>query len=215
MSTEFVEYHVPAFLERQKTAGIVTVKYLTKNKLIMNRTPMPFIALLCFFILFYSCASPGMQPGRADIAKEKNEIISMLDSFNIAAARADFKMYFNFYTDDAVFTGTDATERWNKKQFMAYAKPYFDKGHAWNFTSIDRHIYFDKTGSTAWFDELLNTQMKICRGSGVLVKIGNEWKVKQYVLSATIPNEQMDSVVKLKGIIEKRVIDSLSAVSLQ
>jgi hypothetical protein len=45
------------------------------------------------------------------------------------------------------------------------------------------------TGKTAWFDELLNTQMKICRGSGVLVKIGQEWKIKQYVLSMTIPND--------------------------
>jgi hypothetical protein len=53
------------------------------------------------------------------------------------------------------------------------------------FTALERHIYFfDKTGKTAWFDELLNTQMKICRGSGVLVKkIGQEWKIKQYVLS--------------------------------
>jgi hypothetical protein len=41
-----------------------------------------------------------------------------------------------------------------------------------------------KQEKTAWFDELLNTQMKICRGSGVLVKkIGQEWKIKQYVLS--------------------------------
>jgi hypothetical protein len=40
----------------------------------------------------------------------------------------------------------------------------------------------------AWFDEL-STQMKICRGSGVLVKIGNDWKIKHYVLSMTVPNE--------------------------
>jgi hypothetical protein len=32
---------------------------------------------------------------------------------------------------------------------------------------------------------LLNTQMKICRGSGVLVKIDGEWKIKHYVLSMT------------------------------
>jgi hypothetical protein len=46
---------------------------------------------------------------------------------------------------------------------------------AWSF-ALERHIYFDKTGKTAWFDELLNTQMKICRGSGVLVKIGQSGK---------------------------------------
>jgi hypothetical protein len=37
----------------------------------------------------------------------------------------------------------------------------------------------------------LSTQMKICRGSGVLVKIGNDWKIKHYVLSMTVPNENV------------------------
>jgi hypothetical protein len=34
----------------------------------------------------------------------------------------------------------------------------FDQGKAWNFTAMERHIYVDKSGKTAWFDELLNTQ---------------------------------------------------------
>jgi hypothetical protein len=68
-------------------------------------------------------------------------------------------------TEDAVFIGTDATENWGKPAFQEFAKPYFDKGKAWNFTVLERHIYFDQS-KKAWFDELLNTQMKICRGSG-------------------------------------------------
>ncbi len=105
-------------------------------------------------------------------------------------------------TDDAIFIGTDATEYWNKKDFQVFAKPYFDKGKAWSFTAIERHIYFDSSGKMAWFDELLSTQMKICRGSGVLVKIGSEWKIKHYVLSMTIPNDTSDAVVKIKTPIE-------------
>jgi hypothetical protein len=73
-------------------------------------------------------------------------------------------------------------------QFQAFAKPFFDRGKAWSFKAIERHIYVDKSGKMAWFDEL-STQMKICRGSGVLVKIGNDWKIKHYVLSMTVPNE--------------------------
>jgi hypothetical protein len=88
-------------------------------------------------------------------------------------------------TEDAVFIGTDATENWGKPDFQEFAKPYFDKGKALNFTVLERHIYFDQSKKTAWFDELLNTQMKICRGSGVLVKIDGEWKIKHYVLSMT------------------------------
>ena len=106
--------------------------------------------------------------------KEKEQIDSTLNAWHKAAAEAKFDIYFNFLTEDAIFIGTDATENWNKKDFKAFAKPYFDKGRAWDFTALERHIYFDKTGKLAWFDELLNTQMKICRGSGVLVKIGKE-----------------------------------------
>jgi hypothetical protein len=111
-----------------------------------------------------------------------NEINVTLDTWHKAAADANYNTYFNLMTDDAILT--DATENWNKTAFQAYAKPHFK---AWSFTALERHIYF-QTGKTAWFDELLNTQMKICRGS-VLVKIGQEWKIKQYVLSMTIPNE--------------------------
>jgi hypothetical protein len=44
--------------------------------------------------------------------------------------------------------------------------------------------------------------MKICRGSGVVVKIKNSWKIKHYVLSMTVPNENTDEVVKIKSPIE-------------
>ena len=140
---------------------------------------------------------------------EVTRINNTLDSFNVAAAKADYNSYFNYFTDDAIFIGTDATERWDKKAFMIWAKPYFDKGKAWIFTSIDRHIYFDKTGNTAWFDELLNTQMKICRGSGILVKNDTTWKIKQYVLSVTVPNSKLDSTIKTKAAIEDSIISEL------
>jgi ketosteroid isomerase-like protein len=128
---------------------------------------------------------------------EKEQVSKTLDAWHKAAAEAKFDVYFGMMTEDAIFIGTDPSENWNKIAFQAFAKPYFDKGKAWNFKAIERHIYFDKSGKLAWFDELLNTQMKICRGSGVLVKIGETWKIKHYVLSITIPNENTDEVVKI------------------
>ena len=92
---------------------------------------------------------------------------------------------------------------------MVWAKPFFDKGKTWNFTSIDRHIYFNKDGNFAWFDELLNTQMKICRGSGVLVKNDNDWKIEQYILSTTVPNNLLDSVINIKAVIEDSLIKNM------
>jgi ketosteroid isomerase-like protein len=139
----------------------------------------------------------------------KESINITLDSWHKAAAEANFNDYFNLMTGDAIFIGTDATENWNKTDFQVWAKPYFDKGKAWNFTAVERHIYFDKTGEMAWFDELLNTQMKLCRGSGVLVKIGNEWKIKHYVLSMTIPNDNTNEVVKIKTPIEDALLKKM------
>ncbi|MFV8391175.1 nuclear transport factor 2 family protein [Flavobacterium sp. LB2P6] len=141
----------------------------------------------------------------------KSNINSTLDAWHKAAAEANFNAYFALMADDAVFIGTDAAENWNKTAFQAYAKPHFDKGKAWSFTALVRHIYFDKTGKTAWFDELLNTQMKICRGSGVLVKIGKEWKIKHYVLSMTIPNENSNEVIEAKASLEDAMIKTLKS----
>ena len=137
---------------------------------------------------------------------EKEQINKALDAWHKAAAEANFNAYFGLMTEDAIFIGTDPTENWNKKAFQAYAKPYFDKGKAWDFKAIERHIYFDTSGKLAWFDELLNTQMKICRGSGVLEKSGKEWKIKHYVLSMTIPNDNTNEVIKIIAPIEDALL---------
>jgi hypothetical protein len=55
------------------------------------------------------------------------------------------------------------TENWNKTEFQAFAK-LFDKGKAWNFTVLENTFILTRL-KVYWFDELLNTQMKICRGS--------------------------------------------------
>lgn len=168
---------------------------------------MKKIMLFSLSILLFSSFISADQ----DNTKEKANINSTLDAWHKAASEANYNAYFSLMTEDAIFIGTDATENWNKKDFQAYAKPHFDKGKAWSFTALDRHIYFDKTGKTAWFDELLNTQMKICRGSGVLVKIGREWKIKHYVLSMTIPNDNSSEVIKAKASIEDAMIKTLKS----
>ena len=137
---------------------------------------------------------------------EKVKINTLLDNWHKAAAEANYANYFNALTDDSVFIGTDATENWNKTAFEAFAKPYFNKGKAWDFKPVERHIYLSKDQKTAWFDELLDTWMKVCRGSGVLVKVGNEWKIQHYVLSMTVPNDVTDAVVKIKAPIEDAYI---------
>lgn len=155
-----------------------------------------FIIACSVIASFFSACSP--KQAAIDPSNEKQAIAAVLDSLNRAAGAAHFEQYFALYADSAIFMGTDATEHWDKPAFMAFAKPYFDKGKAWSFQAIDRHIYLDSKGEFAWFDELLNTQMKICRGSGVLRKINQQWKIEQYVLSMTIPNSLTKSIVPMK-----------------
>lgn len=140
---------------------------------------------------------------------EKDKVSQTIDTWHKAVADVKFEDYFNLIAEDGIFIGTDATENWTKKDFKVWAKPFFDKGTTWNFTALERHIFFDKSGKIAWFDELLNTQMKICRGSGVLVKVGKEWKIQHYVLSMTIPNDEVDAVTKIKAPIEDVLIAKL------
>lgn len=140
---------------------------------------------------------------------EKDNVNKVMDLWHRAAGDANFEEYFNFMDDSSIFIGTDATERWNKQEFMAYAKPHFDKGKAWNFTSLERNVIFSVDGKTAWIDELLNTQMKICRGSGVLEKKNGKWLIKHYVLSMTVPNDLVDQVVPLKAEIEDKIIEGI------
>lgn len=168
----------------------------------MKKTTI-FFAFIVFAVSFTTISA------QAKFEKAKTEIATMLDGFNVAAAKADFNTYFNYFADESTFIGTDATEVWDKKAFMIWAKPYFDKKRTWNFTSLKRNIYFSKDGKFAWFDELLDTQMKICRGSGVVEKIKGQWKLKQYVLSVTVPNEVVDKVVAEKRAIEDILIQKL------
>lgn len=125
-------------------------------------------------------------------------INTQLEAWHKAAADADFDAYFDLMTEDAVFIGTDAEENWQLDQFKAFSKPYFDRGKAWSFSTLERTIYHPKKAKMAWFDELLDTQMGICRGSGVMLLDGKEWKVQHYVLSIAVPNENVDELTQLK-----------------
>lgn len=146
-------------------------------------------------------------------AKAQNTVVKdigeVVDAWHLAAAEADFDAYFNILTEDAVFIGTDAAEVWDKAKFMTFSKPYFDKGKAWSFTSKQRNVYIDASGEIAWFDELLDTWMQLCRGSGVLKKVNGTWKISHYVLSLTIPNEEIQKVITVKKESDSLFLKSL------
>jgi hypothetical protein len=134
-------------------------------------------------------------------------INQVVDDWHQAASAADADRYFKHMTSTAVFLGTDATERWTRDEFYRYAKPYFDKGKAWSFKPIRRNVTLGPDEKSAWFDEELDTpNLGPARGSGVLVRDGNDWKIAQYNLSVPIPNDIFKDIKKQieKALKEKK-----------
>ncbi len=143
---------------------------------------------------------PRLVPALVSTAFDAQSPESVLDAWHLAAARADADSYFGLMAPGAVFLGTDATERWTKDEFRAYAEPYFKKGKAWTFKAVKRQVAYSGDGHTAWFDEDLDTpNLGPARGSGVLVKQGKTWRITQYNLSVPIPNPLMQQVKKEIG----------------
>ena len=130
-------------------------------------------------------------------ANKKEAIHQMIDNWHLAAAQADEEVFFGSMTSHAIYLGTDKTERWVKPDFIEWSKKYFDREKAWDFKAKDRHIYFSDDGRTAWWEELLDTWMGTCRGSGVLLYQNGEWLISHYHLSVTIDNEKIDGFIKL------------------
>jgi len=121
------------------------------------------------------------------------EIGRALDDLNDAARSADEERYFAHFAARGIFLGTDAHERWDLTAFRAFAHPFFARGRAWDFRATRRSVTVE--GDHAWFDEDLATpNLGPARGSGVLVREGGAWKIAQYNLAITVPNERMKDV---------------------
>lgn len=139
----------------------------------------------------------------ADSANKQvqGEINKVLNSFHQAAGEADFNRYMSLLATDAVFLGTDSSERWTKSEFSAFVKPYFSQGKGWLYQPISRHVSQTPVRHIVFFDELLeNKSYGRCRGTGVLINTPQGWKILQYNLSIAVPNGVANEVVEsIKG----------------
>ena len=119
-------------------------------------------------------------------AQEKLDVL--LNGLHQDAHEGNYETYFERYTSDAVFLGTDKTERWTIQEFKEYAKPAFADGHGWTYEVVERN--WEGSGDTRWFDEILfNEKYGHCRGTGVVELINGEWKIAHYSLTLLIPND--------------------------
>lgn len=126
-------------------------------------------------------------------------IATTIDGFHDAAARGDKAQYLNLMTEDAAFLGTDEWERWPKQpEFTDYVGGRFQNGSGWTYRSVDRNIAIAESNDIAWFDEVIESgNNDRFRGTGVLVKDEDGWKIAHYAMSFLIFNEDWSSVMEL------------------
>ena len=143
------------------------------------------------FVVLAAGGAGSKTPGDPAIGK-------LLDAWHHAAATADEDVSFGSMADDAIYLGTDATERCTRVEFMAWGKKYFERESAWSFEPYNRTIYVSSDGQFAWFEELLKTWMGVCRGSGVLTcDTEGKWKIQHYNLAVTVPNDLMQDFIAI------------------
>lgn len=119
---------------------------------------------------------------------QRAAIDALIDGLHQDAHEGNFQTYFDRYTPDAVFLGTDKSERWTIEEFKVYAEPAFEDGHGWTYSVKERN--WEGEGKTRWFDEvLLNEKLGHCRGTGVVELIDGEWKIAHYALTMLVPND--------------------------
>ena len=136
--------------------------------------------IILLFVTLFSCAQ-NIQSQQTDIAA----INKVLDDYHQAAANGEWDTYFDLLSDDAVFIGTDAGERWVKQEFRQYSSG----SNGWVYTPQQRNVNITPDGLSAWFDEaLLSQSYGSSRGTGVLMLTAVGWKISQYHLTLPIPN---------------------------
>lgn len=160
-----------------------------------------FLTCSIAFLLWVPASVPQesrrLRPTTAEVEDPSLALAAVLDDFHHAAADADGERYFGHFAPDAIFLGTDATERWDLEAFHRFADPYFEAGRGWTYAATERHLHFAPGGAVAWFDERLqNEKYGELRGSGVLRLIDQTWKVAQYNLTYPVPNELAGGVVE-------------------
>lgn len=174
---------------------------------------MKHLYIISILFVFNSCivlVDNNTKNKSANYSSEQNtvQVNNILNQWHKDVANSDFDAYFNKMSKNSVFIGTDASENWTVQQFKDFAKPYFDKKKTWDFKPLERNVYFNAKQDIAWFDEVLDTWMGVCRGSGVLSKTSNSWEIEYYVLSVIIPNDDISKVVEIKKEKDHQIIQS-------
>lgn len=148
------------------------------------------LGVLFFVIQMISSSYAGAE---SDHVREDEAI----NAWHEAAAVGDSAAFFSMMTENAVYLGTDESERWDKTSMGKDLGKYFNGKRAWKFIPYNR-IYTElEDKNSILFDECLRTWMGPCKATGILTKEKGNWKISYYNLSVAVPNDNVKDYTKL------------------
>jgi len=117
---------------------------------------------------------------------------SALDALHKAGMDANQPAFAALLAEDVIFLGMDGANRLEGAAVRNFVSNSFASGKAWAYSSSLREIRLSGDGSVAWFDEVLeHDRLGSGRGTGVLIRKSEGWRVAQYSLTIPLPNGVM------------------------
>jgi len=113
-----------------------------------------------------------------------------LNALHEAGADANQPAFVALLTNDVVFFGMDGSARLEGESVRDFVSERFYRGDEWAYRSSDRAVRLSTDGAVAWFDEsLMGGELRSARGTGVLIREGESWKIAQYNLTQVTPDD--------------------------
>lgn len=173
----------------------------------MNRLPQITIAVSLALLITSSVLAKDTP---TLVSNDIERINKKMDDFHDAADKGDATRYLKHFAKDGVFMGTDDWERWPYNEFSKYVNKHFKDGKGWSYKPLKRFTNVNSQNGFAWVDEIVESKKwGRFRGTAVLAKAQQGWKLKHYSLTVLVPNESWEAVSDItKKAFGNRAIDA-------
>ncbi len=137
----------------------------------------------------------GLLPRPARSIPADSEPAAMLDAFHRAGREADLEGYLGYLAQEAVILGSDVGERFTREQVRRALESWFASGQGLETELVAVNATESEDGRFAWFDARLD-KPSLCemRGSGLLRREADGWKLVHYDFAFVIPNGLIELV---------------------
>lgn len=120
-----------------------------------------------------------------------------------AVASKDVQQLRLFFHPEALFFGTDDSERWTTDDL---AKLLVESEAGWDMREcLKREVRYISPACVSFFEVVRHLKYGLFRGSGIVVKDDEgQWMIRHYVLSYSVPNKLADKPLFAKLLALKK-----------